>query len=321
MNNNTQLRTVPTWVGHLACFGAYFIFGFNLVACKNISNDGYISPMGFFCLRAVGAATLLWIVSIFMPDQKVDKHDLPKIFIASMLGLYLTQLSFLKAITVTTPLDASILSSMAPIMTMFIAAIYLKEPITFKKIAGVLISLGGILLLIFNSVSIGGGAEHTTPLGFFMMCINCLSFALYLGLFRPLIAKYNTVAFMKWMFLFSAAASVPFDFKELITINYSAIATPIILQTLYVVVFATFIAYMLIPIGQKSLRPTLVSMYSYVQPIIAAALSIYLGLDKLDWQKVVAAILVFSGVAIVNRSKSAAQMQENHTINHKKDQL
>lgn len=310
MSTQTNQRSLPAWVGHLACFGAYFIFGFNLVACKNISNGNFISPMGFFCLRAIGATALLWAISIFLPKQKVERRDLLKIFCASMLGLFLTQYFFLEAITVTTPLDASILASMAPIMTMFIAAAYLKEPITFKKIAGVLISLAGVLLLIFNSVSISAGAEKTTAMGFIMMTLNCLSFALYLGLFKPLIEKYDTVTFMKWMFLFSTLASVPFDIKELVTLDLSSVAPSLLWQLLYVIVFATFIAYMLIPIGQKTLRPTLVSMYSYVQPIIAAALSIYLGLDRLDWQKVVAAILVFSGVAIVNNSKSAAAMKK-----------
>ncbi len=319
MDNTTNQRNIPAWAGHLACFGAYFIFGFNLIACKNIANDGYISPLGLFCLRAVGASLLLWAVSLFMPRRKVERRDLLKIFCASMLGLYVTQLCFLKAITVTTPLDASILSAMAPIMTMFVAAIYLKEPITFKKVAGVAVSLGGVLLLIFNSVSISAGATHTTPLGFALMACNCLAFALYLGLFRPLIAKYDTVTFMKWMFLFSAIVSVPLDLKELTTIEYAAVAPSIIWQTLYVIVFATFIAYILIPIGQKALRPTLVSMYSYVQPIIAAALSIYLGLDSLDWQKVVAAVLVFTGVAIVNRSKAAPHPHVRHTQADKTD--
>ncbi len=310
MNIKTQQRNVPNWVGHLACFGAYFIFGFNLVACKNIANGNFISPMGFFSLRALGATALLWIVALFTPRQKVERRDMLKIFIASMLGLFMTQYFFLEAITATTPLDASILASMAPIMTMFIAAAYLKEPITVKKTVGVLTSLAGVLLLIFNSVSIGGGAEHTTAKGFIMMTLNCLSFALYLGLFKPLIAKYDTVTFMKWMFLFSAVVSLPFDAGELIRLDLSGVAPTLIWQLLYVIVFATFVAYLLIPIGQKVLRPTLVSMYSYVQPIIAAALSIYLGLDRLDWQKVVAAALVFAGVALVNRSKSAPATEQ-----------
>ncbi len=290
--------------GHLACFGAYLIFGFNLIACKNVSNAGVISPLGFFCLRALGATVLLWAVSLARPRKHIEPRDLWKVFIASMLGLYLTQVSFLKAITQTTPMDASILASMAPIMTMFIAAAYLKEPITFRKVIGVATSLAGALLLIFNSVSITAGAQQTTPAGVALMACNCLSFALYLGLFRPLISKYDTIEFMKWMFLFSAAVSVPFDLKELAELRNVGMDSQIILQILYVIVFATFVAYILIPFGQKRIRPTLVSIYSYVQPIIAAALSIYLGMDHLTWQKITAAALVFLGVWIVSTSRA-----------------
>ena len=108
---------------------------------------------------------LFWLLSLFMPQEKVDWKDLPKIFVASMLGLFLTQMSFLKAITMTTSIDLSIANTCTPIMTMFVAAIALKEPITFKKIGGVLISLAGVLLLIFNSVGLGGGASETKPMG------------------------------------------------------------------------------------------------------------------------------------------------------------
>jgi drug/metabolite transporter (DMT)-like permease len=77
-------------------------------------------------------------------------------------------------------------------------------------------------------------------------------------------------------------------------------------QIAFVVFFATFIAYFLIPIGQKRLRPTLVSMYNYVQPIIATIISIIIGLDHFTWKKAVAMVLVFIGVWIVNQSRAAA---------------
>lgn len=299
MNRNTSL------VGHLACFGAYFIFGLNIVFCKDIANAKVVSPSELFCLRAIGATTLFWLVSLFVPREKVSIKDLLRIFLASMLGLLVTQLSFLKAITMTTSIDSSILSSAAPIMTMFIAAFFLKEPITFKKVGGVLMSFMGVMLLIYNSASLGSGVEHTSPMGVVLMLCNGLSFALYLGIFRPLISKYNVITFMKWMFLFSMLVSFPFSLKNVIEIPYSEIQPKILLQIGYLILFATFVAYFLIPIGQKYLRPTIVSMYSYMQPIIAMVLSIIIGMDHLSWQKILAAILVFSGVAVVTQSKAA----------------
>lgn len=297
-------RKVQPLKGHLASFSAYVIFGLNIIVSKGLANSGAISPLGLFCFRSIGASALFWIAGLFIPKEKIDKGDYLKIFAASMIGLYLTQIAFLKAITQTTPTDSAILSAFAPIMTMFFAAIFLKEPITIKKIIGVLMSFSGAILLIFNSVNTRGGADHTTPLGGLLMFVNCLAFAFYLGLFKPLIQKYHVITFMKWMFLFSALASVPFDLKELFTLQYAQLPVNYLLELGYLVVFATFIAYFLIPVGQQNLRPTLVSMYSYIQPLIATAISVMIGMDHITWQKVLSALLVFGGVFVVNRSRS-----------------
>ena len=294
-----------TLTGHLACFGAYCIFGFNIVCCKNISNAHVLTPMDLFCLRATGATVLFWLLSLFMPKEKVPLKDLLQIFVASMLGLFLTQMSFLKAITMTTSIDLSIANTCTPIMTMFVAAIFLKEPITGKKIGGVLVSLAGVLILIFNSVGLGGGASETKPMGIVLAVLNGLTFALYLGIFRPLISKYNVVTFMKWMFLFSMLVALPFNARHFFQLPFGQMESKVLWQVAYVVFFATFVAYFLIPVGQKRLRPTLVSMYNYVQPIIATIISIIIGLDHLTWKKILAMVLVFSGVWIVNQSRAA----------------
>lgn len=293
-------------LGHLACLAAYIIFGLNIVVCKEISNSHIISPLGLFCFRSIGATALFWLVSLFLPKEKVEPRDLRKIFAASMLGLYLTQIFFLVGITMVTPLDSSILSALTPIYTMFIAAIIIKEPITWKKAIGVVISFGGVIFLLFNSVGIGGGVSQTQPVGVLLLILNCLSFAFYLGIFKSLISKYSVVTFMKWMFLFSMLASVPFDMKELITLDYAAMPSSYLLEVGYLVFFSTFVAYFLIPVGQKVLRPTVISMYSYVQPIIASVISIAIGMDVVSWQKVVAAIAVFGGVILVNKSRAAS---------------
>lgn len=303
------MKPSSTLIGHLACFTAYCIFGLNIIACKNISNANVLTPMDLFCLRSIGATALFWILSLFTPKEKIPIKDLVQIFIASMLGLFLTQMSFLKAITMTTSIDLSIANTCTPIMTMFVAAIVLKEPITFKKIGGVLVSLAGVLVLIFNSVGLGGGAAETKPFGIVLAILNGFTFALYLGIFRPLISKYSVVNFMKWMFLFSTVVALPLNAKGLMGIEFSKIDGSVLWQVGYVVVFATFVAYFLIPVGQKRLRPTLVSMYNYIQPIIATIVSIIIGIDNITWLKAIAMALVFVGVWIVNQSRSAADQQ------------
>ena len=109
---------------------------------------------------------------------------------------------------------------------------------------------------------------------------------------------------MKWIFLFSTIVAVPLDFKELTHLPLSEMSPNYWLQLGYIIVFATFIAYFLLPIGQKQLRPTVVSLYTYVQPLIGMVTAIILGMDRLTWQKIVAALLVFTGVILVNKSRA-----------------
>ena len=298
-------------LGHFVCFAAYAIFGFNIIICKDLTSGGIISPYALFLIRSVVAGILFWLTSFFLPQEHVDKKDFPKLLLASFLGFFLTQISFLMGIPLITPLDCSIIVTTSPIFTMLIAAVVLKEPITMKKAGGVMLSFAGILFLIFNSVARSNGVSETTPLGIILLIINSLSFSLYLGIFKPLIAKYSPVTFMKWIFLFSTILAIPMGYKEVSNFDFSAQTSDFYLELGYLIFFATFIAYFLIPIGQKNIRPTLVSMYTYVQPIIATIISIYIGMDTLSWQKCLAAIMVVAGVLLVTFSPSASESTQN----------
>jgi len=296
------------FLGHLSVLGAYTIFGFNIIICKELTNAGLVSSLGLFCFRSAGACLLFWLISLFLPKEKVPFKDLCGIFAASMLGFLLTQLAYLESSRFTTPLDTSIITSTTPIFTMFVAAIALKEPITMKKAGGVAISFIGVILLVLNTIGVhANGITQSKPIGILLMIGNCLFFASYLGIFRPLIQRYHVVTFMKWIFLFSTVVAIPLDIKELTHLPLAEMTTSYWLQLGYIILFATFIAYFLLPIGQKQLRPTVVSLYTYVQPLIGMVFSIYLGMDRLTWQKVVAAVLVFTGVILVNKSKARVQ--------------
>ena len=296
-------------IGHLACFVAYAIFGLNIVVCKDITSSHLLSPFALFALRSIGAGALFWLLSFFLPKEKVEKKDYPRILLASILGFFLTQVSFLMAISDITPMDCSIVSALSPVYTMFIAAIALKEPITWEKAGGVVVSFCGIVYLILNSVSSANGVTQTKPVGVALIIVNSLCFSLYLGIFKPLISKYSVVTFMKWIFLFSTLVSFPVAGKEIIHQQWLELPTNYMLEVGFLIIGATFITYFLIPVGQKRIRPTLVSMYSYVQPIVAITISIVIGMDTLSWQKVVAAATVLGGVVLVNNSKSAEKIQ------------
>ncbi len=291
--------------GHAAAFIAYAIFGFNIIVCKDLTSGHLIPPLGIFTLRSIVAGALFWLTSLFMPKEKIEKKDYIMIFAASMIGFLTCQLTFLVGIPHITPMDCSILTAMSPIYTMAIAALVIKEPITLQKAGGVAISFAGIIYLIVSRVAAPGGITESSPFGIFMIILNSLSFSMYLGIFKPLISKYSAVTFMKWIFLFSACVSAPLSMKGLIEVEWSSIPSIQYAELAYLIVCATFVTYFLIPVAQKRIRPTLVSMYSYIQPIIAIVISIVIGMDVITWQKVLAAGMVFGGVIIVSYSRSA----------------
>ena len=300
------MKNNSTFIGHLTAFATYAIFGFNIIFCKDIATSNSISPVALITLRAAGATLLFWLISFFVPREKVARKDVGPIVLAALMGLFVPQFTFLTAITCTTTIDTSILSSLTPIMTMFVAALFLKEPITWKKVLGVAMSFVGVILLILNSAHAPGAVDHTRPLGVTMLILNTFTFAMYLGIFRPLISRYLPVTFMKWTFLVTFLFSLPFSSKSLLQeVDYRAIPTMVWWEIGYLIFFATFLAYFLLPIAQKRIRPTLISLYGYLQPIIAVVVSIILGTDMLSWQKVLSILLVFGGVALVNRSRAA----------------
>ena len=295
--------------GHLASAAAYVIFGINVVVCRDIATDGGIAPIVLFGMRSLVAGALFWIASLFVPKEPVPTKDLLRLAGAGILGLFLPQLTFLHAIELTTPVDLSIMSTTTPIFTMFVAAIFLKEPITWKKVLGVGMSFGGILWLILQSTTGASGPSQTQPLGIVYCFANYIVFALYLGTCRNLIARYSVVTSMKWMFLASFIFSLPFALPHLGGTDFAAVSSQVWWEIGYMIFFSTFLAYYLIPIGQQRIRPTLVSMYGYLQPIIAIAVAIWAGMDRLTLTKVIAALFVFTGVWVVNQSRAAAQSQ------------
>ena len=293
-------------VGHLASAATYAIFGVNIIACRDIATDGGMSPLVLFSIRALVAGLLFWIVSFIGPREKVPPRDLLKIAAAGIIGILLPQLTFLNAVARTTPVDLSIITTITPILTMLFAAVFLKEPITWKKVTGVAVSFGGILWLILQSTAVGGGADTTQPLGIVYCISNCAIFAFYLGTCRPLISRYSSVTLMKWMFLVSFVVTLPFSWRQIAVTDFVAVPLYVWWEVAFLVFFATFIAYFLIPIGQKRIRPTLVSMYGYLQPIIAIGVAIATCMDRLTVTKVAAALLVFVGVYVVTQSRAAS---------------
>lgn len=292
--------------GHAAVFAANVLWGLNAPIGKAVLN-GY-SPLLVTTLRMVGAAVAFWLLSLFLPKEHVNHKDMLRLFFASLFGVTLNQGMFVFGLSLTSPIDASIVTTTTPIITMIVAAIYLKEPVTNKKVLGIFIGAMGALTLILSNQSIpNGGAGHIV--GNLLCLVAQFSFAVYLTVFKDLIGKYSPVTISKWIFVYASICYIPFSYQTIVATEFGSIPFDMVLRICYIVLAATFLSYVFMMTGQRLLRPTVVSMYNYVQPIVASISAVLLGMDTFGWQKGVAIALVFLGVYIVTQSKSRAQME------------
>ncbi|WP_282918231.1 DMT family transporter [Porphyromonas macacae] len=291
--------------GHLALIIATLIFGLNGPFSKILLSPGGIIPEVHILVRFVGATFLFWLTSYFLPSESVRKKDRYKILAASLLGVLGNQGIFALGISMTSPVDQSLISTLGPIITMILAAIFLHEPITLKKAGGVLVGATGVVFLVMQGMQSG----QSSALGNVLCGMAMLCYTLYLTLFKDIIDRYSPITLMKWMFLISTVITMPFFAPAFVHTVWRSFDLTFYLQLGFVVFFSTFIAYMLLPIGQKALRPTVISSYNYAQPVLTTSFALLLGLDRLTLDKVVAAILVFTGVYLVTRSKSKADLK------------
>lgn len=259
--------------------------------------------------RVAGACLLFWIASLFAPKEQVPWRDRLMFIGAALTGLLFNQCCFTIGLSITSPINASIVTTSMPIFAMILAALILREPITGKKALGVLMGCSGALILILSSA-----AHADARVGDIRGDLLCLfaqfSFALYLSLFNPLIKRYNVFTVNKYMFSWATLMLLPLSSYHV----YGVICQPIPLLTWievgYVVVCGTFFCYILTMIGQRTLRPTVVSVYNYVQPIVAVAASLIMGISTMKLTHVLAVVLVFSGVWLVVKSKSRKDIEE-----------
>lgn len=297
--------------GHIALFVANLIFGLNTPITRTIVPQ-VVNPFVMTFFRMIGAAILFWTISIFSKQEKVPTKDIVLFFFAAVFAIVLNQTFFIYGLSKTSPIDASLVITLVPIVTMVLSAIFIKEPITFKKAIGVIIGASGAMILILGGSNDSSSASSLV--GNLIVLSSVFSFAIYLSLFKDLISRYSPITAMKWMFLFATILTLPVSYKMFIQTDFASFDTSVILRIGYVVVLATFFTYMLIPIGQKTLRPTTVSMYNYLQPIVASVATVIIGMDKFGVDKIISAVLVFFGVYLVTQSKSKADMQSENRV-------
>ena len=300
-------------IAHLSMFTACAIWGLMAPVGKDAMTHGLDGP-SMVMLRILGGAVLFWTASLFVRREHVPLKDVLTFAGAAVFGLVCNQCGYTIGLSLTSPINASIVTTSMPIFAMLLAALILKEPITGKKVLGVGLGCSGALMLILTSMS--HASDKVGDIRGDLLCLGArFSYALYLSLFNRFIKKYSVFTVNKWMFLWATVILLPFAGGH----TWQAVSQEMALKTWleagYVVFFGTFVGYILIINAQKILRPTVVSVYNYVQPLVAVTVSVLTGIGILKWTQALAVVLVFSGVMLVTKSKSRKDMEEEKKTN------
>lgn len=285
-------------LAHLAVIGANIIYGINYVVAKGIMPD-YLSPRVIILLRVLGAAIIFWVVGSFYPKSKIRRNDFIRLAVCALFGIAINQVMFFEGLNLTTPINASIIMVGTPILVLVASHFILKEKITSSKVLGILLGFAGAAYLI-----VGGGSfdfSSNTFLGNLFILINATSYGIFLVLVKPLMARYEPIVIMKWLFTFGLIYVIPISFYLLEETDFASIPTNIWLSVAYVVIFTTVLAYFLNNYSLKNISPTMNSSYIYLQPFLATVVSLFAGKDHLTWAEVIAAALIFLGVYFVSR--------------------
>lgn len=285
---------------HSAVILANVIFGLGVPVTKLLL-DEWVSPMGYMFTRCLGAAVIFWLISLFMPKEPVERKDLFIIMLGGLLGFVVSQTLTAWALVYTTPVYFSLIATLTPVATMLMAAVFLKETLNGKKTVGVLIGIAGALLMVFMGWQ--GGSGTNDVLGIFLTILSLLTWVIYLLITRNVSQKYSAVTQMKWIFLISTLAVLPFAAPEwgqqkLFSVAWAWTG---VAEMAFIVLFATVMGYFAIPFAMRYLPATTVSIYTNLQPVVASLVAIYIGQDVLTWDKPVAGILVLLSAYIITR--------------------
>ncbi|CAL2106773.1 Multidrug transporter [Tenacibaculum sp. 190524A02b] len=283
----------------IAVFITAVIYGVTFTVAKEVMPT-YIKPYGFILLRVGGAAIVFWLIGLFVKANSIEKSDYKKILAAAFFGVAFNMLTFFKGLSYTTPISASVMMVTSPILVLVFASIYLKERLYAKKIIGVIIGLiGAVVLIVYgNTNNTGNGGR---ALGNFLVFINAASYAFYLVIAKELIKKYHPIVFVKWLYLFGLVLVFPFGITEFSEIQWQVMPTTIYLKAGFIVLFTTCVTYMCNLYGLSKLKPTTVSVFIYLQPVIASIYALWVGSDQINSVKIIATSLIFIGVFLVSQ--------------------
>jgi drug/metabolite transporter (DMT)-like permease len=286
-------------LAHLCLFGANLIYSVNYSVAKDVLGS-HIQSSGFILLRALCGMLLYWLTSLFMRHEKIAREDRFRLFLCGVFGVAANQLMFFKGLSLTSPINASIMMVCTPILVLIMGYFSMTEKISILRILGIIIGLAGAVFLILNPYS--NNSFNYINWGDLLVLLNACSWGLYLIIVKPLMQKYHTITVIKWVFLTGFILVLPFGYDELKAVNWQAMPVTIYYEVLFVVLGTTYLAYILNTYSLKNLSSSVAGTYIYTQPLLTALFAIVMGTDRIDYVKIIASLMIFSGVYMVSKT-------------------
>ena len=284
----------------LATTTASAIYGVNHTIAKGLMPD-VIGAYGFILLRVLGAAIIFWLISIFYPSEKIDKKDWLRMIGCAFMGMAINMLAFFKGLSLSTPINSSVVITLVPVLLLLLSALFLKERITKMKSIGIGLGLIGALILILFGVKTQINAPNI-PLGNILFIVNVIAYSVYLIMVKPLVVKYSSITLMKFFFLFAILINLPVGITQFVEVDWMQLSFDSIWKLAFVVIATTVFTYLFNIYALKQLSPSTIGAFIYLQPLIAAGFAMFVGADQLSTLRIGAALLIFLGVFLSTRT-------------------
>ena len=283
-------------IAHVLLFLVNLFYGANFIVSKLVM-PAYVLPQAFILIRVTVTTTLFFIVGHFWGNEKIAKKDFPLLIVCSLMGVVINQEMFFAGLNITTPINGSLIMIMTPILVMVISFFSGHEQLTWQKVTGMLLGTAGAFIIISGR---GLNFSSKTALGDFYILLNATSYAIYLVAVRPLMKRYHPMSIIKWVFLFGVPWVVVLGAGQFRAIQWPTFTAGIWLAVGFVVFCTTFCAYLFNVIALREVHSSIVGAYIYLQPILATLISMVIGKDTLTTEKIISAVLIFSGVYMVS---------------------
>ena len=264
----------------------------------------YISPIAMVSASLVVAAIFSLIPLLWERAERLEPNDRLKIIGAAILMGLARKLCMMYGLASTSSIDGSIISTTTPLLVLILSVAAGMEHLTSTKSVGLLLGMVGTIAIIIASNS--GVHEKSSALGNILIIISACVSAAYMVWFRRLVGKYRITTVLRWIYCTSAIVMLPFGAHDIATTELSSMSGLILFATLFVLIVPTYLPNLLLNYSLRVVTPSVTSIYAYIQPVIAIALSVAMGLDKLHPDTIIFAIITFIGVGMVAASNRTA---------------